>query len=80
MTVIGLHVQVWNAVLERYWCSANGTIPYCGMTPPQRQCSKGGYVLLVVPCNIEDILSPLWSKNHTLLGAEWKTTLVAIAN
>ena len=27
-----------------------------------------------------DVLSPLWSKNFTTLGAKWKTTLIAVPN
>ena len=42
--------------------------------------AQGGYLLLVVPCDVIYIVSPLWSKNLTTLGTEWKTTLIANPN
>ena len=41
---------------------------------------QGGYLLLVVPCDVIYIASPLWSKNLTTLRTEWKPTLIAVAN
>ena len=40
--------------------------------------AQGGYLLLVVPRDMVDILSSLWCKNLTTLGAEGETTLIAI--
>ena len=42
--------------------------------------TQGGYLLLVVPRYMVDIVSPLWSKNLATLGTKWKTTLITVPN
>ena len=41
--------------------------------------AQGGYLLLV-PCDVVDTASTLWSKNLATLGTKWETTLITVSN
>ena len=55
-------------------------MPWRDDSTSSTDAAQGGYLLLVVPCDVIYIVSPLWSKNLTTLVTEWKTTLTAVPN